>query len=78
MIFVDAGGLFSGMFNKNFQETIIIPVHVVAMGNQKAIINKGFRSYLNKAHNIDTADKLHLCQWFQRVFFHCMLGMQDQ
>ena len=42
MIIVDADGLFDGMFKKNFQETLPIPVHEVARGNHKAVINEGF------------------------------------
>ena len=39
MIFVDTDGLFNGMFNKTFQETLIILVHAVARVNHKSIIN---------------------------------------
>ena len=42
MIIVDADGLFDGMFKKNFQETLPIPVHEIARGNHKAVINEGF------------------------------------
>ena len=33
MIVVDADGIFSGMSNNNFQETLLIPVHAFARGN---------------------------------------------
>ena len=42
MIVVDEDVLFAGMFKKQFQETLLIPVHVVARGNHKAIRNEGF------------------------------------
>ena len=35
MIVVDAYGLFSGMPNKNFQDNLLILVHVVSRGNHK-------------------------------------------
>ena len=35
IIGIDADGLFSGMFKKNFQETLLIPLHTVARGNRK-------------------------------------------
>ena len=34
MIVVDADGLFSGMFKKTFQETLLIPVHAFERVNQ--------------------------------------------
>ena len=40
IIVVDSDGLFAGMFKKTFQENLIIPVHVVARINHKAIRNK--------------------------------------
>ena len=42
MIVVDAYGLFAGVFKKTFQDTLLIPLHAVARGNQKEIINEGF------------------------------------
>ena len=42
MIVVDADGLFSGMFNNTFQDTLLIPVHAVARVNHKAIRNEVF------------------------------------
>ena len=48
IIVVDADGIFDGMFKKTFQETLIIPVHAVARGNQKGTRNEGFNRYLNK------------------------------
>ena len=53
MIVVDADGLFSGMFKKTFQETLLIPVHSFSRGNHKAIINVGFHRYLNKVQKIN-------------------------
>ena len=38
IIVVGADGIFSGMFKKPFQDTILIPVHIVARGNHKTII----------------------------------------
>ena len=68
-VFLDADGLFSGMFKKNFQQTLIIPVHTVARGNHKTIRNEGFHRYLNKVQNINTSDKGSLNQWSQGVLF---------
>ena len=53
MIAVDADEIFDGMSKKNFQETLLIPLHEVAMGNKKAIRNESFHKYLNKVHNIN-------------------------
>ena len=39
MIVVDTYGLFAGMVNKTFQETLLIPVYDVERGNNKVIIN---------------------------------------
>ena len=47
---------FSGMFKKNFQETLLIPVHAVTRVNHKKIINEGFNRYLKKLHKINSAD----------------------
>ena len=33
---------FSGMFKKNFQETLLVLVNSVARGNYKTMINQGF------------------------------------
>ena len=63
MIVVDADELFSGMFKKNFQETLLTPVHSVVRGNQKAIKNEGFYRYLNKVQKINSTDKGSLNQW---------------
>ena len=68
MIFVDAYGLFAEMFKKFFQETLLIPVHALASGNHNAIINEGFRWYLNKVQKINSAYKVILHQWLQGVF----------
>ena len=54
---------------KTFQETLRIPVHAVARGNHKSIINEGFHRYLNKVHTINSADKGSLHQWLQFVLF---------
>ena len=69
MIVVDADGLFSGMLRRTLQETLIIPVHAVARGNQEAIINEGFHRYLNKVQKINWSDKGSLHQWLQGVLF---------
>ena len=66
---MDADGLFSVMFKKKFLETLLIPVHVVATGNQKEIINKVIHRYLNKVQKINSSDKGKLHQWFQGVLF---------
>ena len=52
MIVVDVDGIFSGMFKKNFQETLLIPVHIVARSNHEAIRNEGFHMYLKKLQDI--------------------------
>ena len=44
MIIVDTDGHFDGMFNRNLQETLLIPVHAAAGGNRKSIINEGFHN----------------------------------
>ena len=41
------------MFKKNFKETLLIPVHVVARVDHKAIVNEGFHRYLNKFQKIN-------------------------
>ena len=69
MIVVDADGIFDGMFKKNFQETLLIPVNAVARNNRKAIINEEFHRYLNKVNKINSADKVRLHQWLQGVLF---------
>ena len=66
---MDADGIFSGVFKKTFQETLIIPVHVVSRGNHKAIINEGFHGYLKKLNKINSAGKGRLHQRLQGVFF---------
>ena len=35
------------MFNNNFQETLLIPMHAFSMGDQYAIRNEGFHHYLS-------------------------------
>ena len=42
IIAVDSDGFFSGMFNKTFQETLLIPVHTIERVKNKAIGNEGF------------------------------------
>ena len=66
---MDADVLFPGMFNNTFQETFLIPVHAAARGNHKSIRNEGFRRYLDKVHNINSADKGSLHQRLKGVFF---------
>ena len=48
---------------------MLIPVHAVANGNHKAIINEGFNRYFNKVQKIKSADKGSLHQWLQGVLF---------
>ena len=60
---------FSGMFKNNFQETLLIPVHAIARGNNKAIRNEGFHHYLSKAQKINSADEVSLHQWLKGAFF---------
>ena len=69
MIVVDPYGNFYGMFKNTFLETLLIPVHAVARGNQKGVINEGFHYYFKKVHKIKSADKGRLNQWSQGVFF---------
>ena len=69
IIVVDADGIFAGMFKKTFQETLLIPVHAVAWGNHKAIINEGFHRYLKKLQKINSMDKGSLQQWLQGLLF---------
>ena len=69
MIVVDADGIFSVMFKKTFQETVLIPVHAVSTGNHKSIRNEGFHRYLNKLQKINSVDKVSLHQWLQGVLF---------
>ena len=52
-----------------FQETLLIPVHEFARGNNKAIINEGFYRYLNKVQMINSAEKVILHQCLQGVLF---------
>ena len=69
MIFVDANGIFAGMFKKTFQGTLLISIHTVARGKYKAIRNEGFHRYLNKVQKINSADKVILHQWLHGVLF---------
>ena len=69
MIVVDADGLFSGMFKKTFQDTLLIPVHAVARRNHKEIIKNGFHRYLKKLQKINSTDKGSHHQWLQGVLF---------
>ena len=69
--------IFSGMFRKNLQDTLLVPVHSVACGGG-AIINEVFNRYLNKLNKINSEDKVSLHQWLQGVFLHCMLGIKAQ
>ena len=69
MITTDADGNFSGMFKKNSQMILLIPVHAVTRINHKAIINERFYCYFNKVHNINSVYKVSLRQWLQGVFF---------
>ena len=63
MIVVDADGMFSEMFKKTFQETLLLPVHVVARGNHRAIRNEVFHRYLNKVQEINSSENGSLNQW---------------
>ena len=69
MIVLDADGIFSGLFKKHFQDTLLIPVHTAASSNYKEIRNEGVHRYLKKVQKINSADKVSLHQWFQGVFF---------
>ena len=69
IIVVGTDGFFYGIFKKTFQETLIIPVHEVARGNHKEIINEGFNMYLNKVQKINSEDKGSLQKWLQGVLF---------
>ena len=60
---------FSEIFKKTFQETLLIPVHEVARGNQKAIIYEGFHRYFNKVQKINSEDNFSLHQWLKGVLF---------
>ena len=53
IICVDAYDFFSGIFKKIFQETLLIPIHVVERGNHKKIINEGFHRNFNKTQKIN-------------------------
>ena len=80
MIVVDADRLFSRFFKKTFQETLLIPVHVDAIGNHKEIINEGFHRYLKKLQKINSEDKGILHQWLQVLSFElytCNVGLVD-
>ena len=69
IIVVGADGIFTGMFKKTFQETLLIQVHSVARVNHKEIRNEGFHRYLNKLHKVNSADKGILHQWLRGVLF---------
>ena len=45
-----------------------IPVHAVASGNHKVILNEYFRIYLNHVQNINSAERGSLHQLLQGVF----------
>ena len=45
---------FSIMFKKNFQETIMVPVHAVPRGNHKAIRNEDFHRCFSKVQKINS------------------------
>ena len=47
---------------------MLIPVHIVARVNHKAIRDGGFHRYLNKVQRINSSDRGRLCQWLQGVF----------
>ena len=57
------------MFKKIFQENLLIPVHAVARGNHKEIIDEGLHRYLNKVQKLNSAEKDSLHQWLRGVFF---------
>ena len=67
MIVVDADGIFAVIFNKAFQDILLIPVHAVASRNHKAIIKEGFHRYLNKVKKINSEDKGSLNQWLKGI-----------
>ena len=47
MIVLDADGRFAGIFNKIFQETLLIKVHAFESGKHKEMRNEGLRKYFN-------------------------------
>ena len=68
MIVVDAARLFAMLFQQLFA-WLLIPVHMVAPENHKAIWNEHFHWYLNKVEQINMADKGSFQQWWQGVMF---------
>ena len=66
---MDADGIFVGMFNNNFQEILLIPVHAVARENHKEVINEGFHRYFNKVQKINLEEKVSLHEWLQGILF---------
>ena len=54
--------IFSGRFNKTFQENLLVLVHAVKRGNQKGIRNNGFKFYLNMVQKINPPVKGSLNQ----------------
>ena len=65
MIVVDADGIFAGMSRKTFQDTLLIPVHLFARGNHKAMRNEAFHWDLKKYQKISSAETFILHQWFK-------------
>jgi len=68
LIFVDADGVFAGVFKQLFR-LLQIPVEPVARENHKAVRNERFHHYLNKVQHINTADMMSLSQWKQGTLF---------
>ena len=69
MIIVDSDGIFVGISKKNFQETLLIPVHPVARGKEKEIINEVLHRHFKKVQKIKSADKGSFLQWLQGMLF---------
>ena len=69
IIFLDADERFAWISKKHVQETLLIPVHAVARGNHKTIINEGFHQHSKKVKKINSAEKVSLHQWLLLVFF---------
>ena len=68
LVVVDTAWQFVALFQKLFLR-LLIPVHMVAPENHKAIRNECFHRYLKKVEQINTVDKGSFQQWWQGVMF---------
>ena len=66
---MDAYEFSSGVFKKNFSETLLIPVHATTMGKHKVILYKVFHNYLNKIQKINSVVNVSINQSLKGVFF---------